>query len=555
MSVPSLFNERMSFIKLENEEVHNTEEEQCFLCGKQNKTGSDDVPLQQCASCQKIWYCSEDHYEVHRHKDRCFPFLIKRSPTKGRFMVATRDIEPLEMILWEKPAVIGPYTKDASGCLQCFKHMTSERECSQCGLPVCSQKCEQGRLHQEECRFFRNRSQLFPKEEINVKTRNATQTCITPLRMLLKRKTDPKAFARIEMLMDHATSKLGANRGTLNMTMLKVVCMIREQFHCSDFTKTDIQRMIGILKTNGMKLETAGENGTPGVALYPIYCLINHACINNTNYVKYPDLHLELRSQLPIKKGTEILTRYISSTVGNVRRREDIERYWFFRCECPRCSDSTEFGTFMSGVRCFQCRNGFLLQSEINDLASDWACNRCSSRVPHKNVNEVLTTIEKQTDLDAPLCIETMEEMLFHYQKLLHPNNYIIIDIMHNLIHLYAGKESLTRPEKERKIQLCHIVLDILGRVDPGFTTWRGTLLQEMIHTLMVISKEDHNAARISEKEFHRRLNYCSRKLREAKLCLNGGFTPLEVYLKEKEQQMGDLENDAWEREMTDENT
>ena len=47
-----------------------------------------------------------------------------------------------------------------------------------------------------------------------------------------------------------------------------------------------------------------------------MYCLINHACFNNTNYVKFPDLRLELRAQLPIRKGEEIFTRYISSTIG-----------------------------------------------------------------------------------------------------------------------------------------------------------------------------------------------------------------------------------------------
>lgn len=68
--------------------------------------------------------------------------------------------------------------------------------------------------------------------------------------------------------------------------------------------------------------------------------------------------------------------------------------------------------------------------------------------------------------------------MLFHYQKLLHPNHYILVDIMHNLVHMYASKEVLTRPEKERKIQLCQSVIETLGRVDPGFTKWRGTILQ-----------------------------------------------------------------------------
>lgn len=130
--------------------------------------------------------------------------------------------------------------------------------------------------------------------------------------------------------------------------------------------------------------------------------------------------------------------------------------------------------------------------------------------------------------------VQDLEEMLYHYQDLLHPNHYILIDIMHNLIHLYTAKNQLSRPEKERKIQLCLIVLDVLGRVDPGYTKWRGTLLQEMIHTLMMISKEDHNAGRITEKEFQRRLMFCSRKLKEAKQCLWGGFTPVQQYVREK---------------------
>ena len=57
---------------------------------------------------------------------------------------------------------------------------------------------------------------------------------------------------------------------------------------------------------------------------------------------------------------------------------------------------------------------------------------------------------------------------------------------MHNLVHLYAAKKVLTRPEKERKIQLCVIVLETLVKIDPGYTKWRGTLLQEMIHSVMV---------------------------------------------------------------------
>ncbi len=55
-----------------------------------------------------------------------------------------------------------------------------------------------------------------------------------------------------------------------------------------------------------------------------------------------------------------------------------------------------------------------------------------------------------------------------------------------------------------------------------------------MIHPLMMISKEDHNSGRISDKEFRRRLALCSKKLKEAKLCLRGGFTPAEDYIRRK---------------------
>ena len=76
----------------------------------------------------------------------------------------------------------------------------------------------------------------------------------------------------------------------------------------------------------------------------------------------------------------------------------------------------------------------------------------------------------------------------------------------------------------------------------------------------MMISKEDHKEGRISDKEFKRRLAFCGKKLREAKLCLRhvnffdftlkklqlilkihrGGFTPVEEYIQKK-----GLERDA----------
>ena len=69
-------------------------------------------------------------------------------------MVASRDINPLELILKEHPAVVGPYTNTLQGCLQCFRKIDGGYICTGCGFPMCNAKCETGPLHREECLFF-----------------------------------------------------------------------------------------------------------------------------------------------------------------------------------------------------------------------------------------------------------------------------------------------------------------------------------------------------------------------------------------------------------------
>lgn len=70
--------------------------------------------------------------------------------------------------------------------------------------------------------------------------------------------------------------------------------------------------------------------------------------------------------------------------------------------------------------------------------------------------------------------------------------------------------------------------------VDPGYTKWRGTLLQELIHPLMQITKRDHDLELISPQEFRRRLDFCTRNLNTAKKCIRGGFMPIEDFLRQQ---------------------
>ncbi len=62
--------------------MESVDDRACFLCGASEK--DEEVDLERCVHCQLVWTCCPDHLEVHRPRDRCFPFVIKRSREKGR---------------------------------------------------------------------------------------------------------------------------------------------------------------------------------------------------------------------------------------------------------------------------------------------------------------------------------------------------------------------------------------------------------------------------------------------------------------------------------------
>ena len=86
----------------------------------------------------------------------------------------------------------------------------------------------------------------------------------------------------------------------------------------------------------------------------------------------------------------------LSLILGNLRRREDIHRYWFFDCQCKRCCDVTEFGTNMSAILCYNCKQGHLLPRDTLDYKSDWVCVSCHATLKYETIDEVLTAIEHQ---------------------------------------------------------------------------------------------------------------------------------------------------------------
>ena len=159
----------------------------CFLCRIEIKVNDGECQKNFCTYCppdsDKIYYCNEEHLEVHRGKMHlkqdskssaqksssengvdnnytCWPFRIETKPEIGRIMVATRNIRAGEIILEEYPAVWGPNNKSAAVCLGCLKpalkvqikndendtedaiNDVSINTCSKCRFPICGTECK-----------------------------------------------------------------------------------------------------------------------------------------------------------------------------------------------------------------------------------------------------------------------------------------------------------------------------------------------------------------------------------------------------------------------------
>ena len=76
---------------------------------------------QRCAGCYSVAYCSPacQKQDWPLHKPACTkPYTVKESKVAGRFMVATRSLQPGDIVLRERAAVVGPSLEGSNPVLQ-----------------------------------------------------------------------------------------------------------------------------------------------------------------------------------------------------------------------------------------------------------------------------------------------------------------------------------------------------------------------------------------------------------------------------------------------------
>lgn len=109
-------------------------------------------------------------------------FKVLTNDKIGRYAVASKKLDPGEIIFTETPFAAGPKLDTIPICLGCYAFVDGSVLCSKCKWPVCGPNCETQTRHADaECKVFSEANIPWQKPE-NIALIDPQYDCITPLR-------------------------------------------------------------------------------------------------------------------------------------------------------------------------------------------------------------------------------------------------------------------------------------------------------------------------------------------------------------------------------------
>ncbi|XP_053973196.1 SET domain-containing protein SmydA-8-like [Hylaeus volcanicus] len=419
----------------------------CPICGD-----STNATL-KCSGCKLQVYCSKDHQrrDWPRHKSVCHAWEIHENPELGRHLLASRDLNPGDVILSESPLVWGPSLHtDQRVCVGCGKQcMSSSARCTICLWPACQMHCPSltdKNRHGLECSLL-VKARIVPRCDV-----------LLVIRMLILWRKKSKTWTAIEKLLSHEDSR---GPGTTAYAEAQdVVRHVKRFLPDSPDGNSIVEKICGLIDVNA--LETVPPEGS--VAIYETACLLEHSCLANTKHTfAFDDKgrpRITVKALCFIKKGDHLSTMYTHALWATMTRRAHLRETKYFSCHCVRCSDPTELGTHLGTLICPQ-DNGLILPKDPLDFESDWGCNSCPGVLTASEVMQFTGKLEEDVDeVMIQAKKNAMLDLLHRLSALLHPGHQQCITVSHSLIQMLPANDP-------KKPELCKRIIETTKLLDP----------------------------------------------------------------------------------------
>ncbi|TRY78058.1 hypothetical protein TCAL_06488 [Tigriopus californicus] len=347
-------------------------------------------------------------------------FKIIQQEGKGRIGIASKDFKPYELVLEDTAAAFGPFQDAESICVACLRDLSAVEICRHCHLPL-HQDCEERErsVHGYECDIFAKLPSDYPHHGIS--------GLIMPIRLLKLRNTHPQLWKQVFALESHHESRTGFSAGHKSLL---------SQLGFSDEDVEALEILTGIVQTNSASFGKK-RGMSLGHGLFPTFSLLSHDCDSNCRYYATRESEsnqviIQVRAKRAITQGEELTIQYKNPLLGNVVRTTSLQRNWLFDCQCARCQDPTELGTYLSALRCRRgdCPGKILPQDfyhiSISVDPSLWYCSSCDESIDSLSVETDLKRFDKL--IRATSCLESVTVWEGHLEAALRvfaPTHYL----------------------------------------------------------------------------------------------------------------------------------
>ena len=319
---------------------------------------------------------------------------------------------------------------------------------------------------------------------------NMMYACITVLRALALREGSQKVWKEYTKFESHLQDRMDTPVYS-KVNKEKVVFFIQHYLKLlSHYSDLEILEACGKLDTNCFELKMTDSQGeTQNLrAMYRLASILSHECRPNTRHTFDPDYAVNLYATVPIAKGSLITVSYTQSLWNTMNRRQHLKMSKCFWCQCPRCADPTEFGTYISALVCSKC-GGKMLHSNPLDQDAPFRCEKCAHTLEAKQIrdgHDRLTGELKTIDRSNPM---NLEQFLQKYATVIPETHQLSREIQYGLMILMKPNEYLPTSALLKKSIICKQLLDLADKIEPGMTKWRGQILFELQSSSVILAQ------------------------------------------------------------------
>ncbi|CAG0917611.1 unnamed protein product [Notodromas monacha] len=334
---------------------------------------------------------------------------LGHSEDRGRFITATRNIEPGEVLVSEKPGAVCVRPKSwTEWCNNCLQRTFVPWPCIHCSMVVfCSSECYaeswNAQKHLLECRMISNLADYSLTENLLLavklvlsfgvydiwKSKDAILLAERQSAVLPMEPFDTSNYLAYTALPDHR--KLCSKQEYfMNALMTAYVLHVLDNAEVFDYCSHDDERKLEVMKfvgkqilyhTTAMKnnrlalsetLVTFRDNSAApmftyrqfGQAAVATVNLFNHACTYCAVWDYVDTGHIVVRAVVPISRGEEVTICYTCNFASDKRsvRAAKLGFQFNFSCKCRACVNDWPTGEALlrtqSSFRCPKCKRG-----------------------------------------------------------------------------------------------------------------------------------------------------------------------------------------------------